>query len=68
MAKKLLTSKDIAERCGCEVQTVSRWASVNDVDYVGEDRRKIYVFTEEDYERFLKRPKPGKRAKIVDNS
>ena len=63
MGKRLLTSKDIATRCGCEVQTVSRWAVKNDVDFVGEDRRKIYVFTESDYERFLKRAKPGKRAK-----
>lgn len=63
MGKRLLTSKDIAARCGCEVQTVSRWAAKNDVDFVGEDRRKIYVFTESDYECFLKRAKPGKRAK-----
>lgn len=63
MGKRLLTSKDIATRCGCEVQTVSRWAAKNDVDFVGEDRRKIYVFTESDYERFFKRAKPGKRAK-----
>lgn len=63
MGKKLLTSKDIAQRCGCEAQTVSRWASLNDIDYVGEDRRKIYIFTESDYERFLNRPKPGKRAR-----
>lgn len=66
MARKLLTTKDIAERCGCEVQTVSRWAAENDIDYVGENRRKIYVFTESDYERFLARAKPGKRAKQKD--
>lgn len=65
MAQKLLTTKDIAERCGCETQTVSRWASENDVSYVGENKRKTYIFTESDYERFLQRPKPGKRAKKV---
>lgn len=63
MAQRLLTTKDIAERCGCETQTVSRWASENDVSYVGENKRKTYIFTEADYERFLQRPKPGKRAK-----
>ncbi len=66
MAEKLLSTGDVARLCGCEVQTVSRWAAKNDVSYLGENKRKTYVFTEADYERFLKRPKPGKRAK-VDN-
>ena len=56
MAQKLLTTKDISERCGCETQTVSRWASENDVSYVGENKRKTYIFTEADYQRFLQRP------------
>ena len=60
MAKKLLTSKDVAEQCGCEVQTVSRWAAANDVDYVGENRRKTYIFTEADLARFKARKKPGR--------
>lgn len=68
MGKRLLTSKDIATKCNCEIQTASRWAAQNDVDFVGEGRRKIYIFTEADYERFLKRAKPGKRAKRSDNS
>ena len=63
MGQRLLTTKDIAQRCSCQAQTVSKWALEHDIPYVGENRRKIYVFTEDDFQRFLTRPKPGKRPK-----
>lgn len=65
MARKLLTTKDVALLCGCESQTVSRWAAENDIDYVGENRRKTYIFSEADLERFkarnTKRGRPKKQ-------
>lgn len=63
MAIQFLSSADIAERSGVALRTVLLWAANNDVSFLGSGRRKIYVFTESDYERFLQRPKPGKRAK-----
>ncbi|MEL5720889.1 MAG: helix-turn-helix domain-containing protein [Treponemataceae bacterium] len=66
MAQKLLTSKDVAKICNCEAQTVSRWAARNDVNYVGENRRKIYLFTEADLERFKSRNTKRGRPKVTD--
>lgn len=63
MATQFLTSADIAGRSGAALRTVLKWAINNDVSYLGSGRRKIYVWSEDDYSRFLKRPKPGKRAK-----
>ena len=63
-----MTTNEISEKTGCASITVRKWAAENNVKFIGEGRRKTYVFTEEDYERFLKRAKPGKRAKVVDNS
>jgi len=41
--------------------TVRHWALKNGVAYTGEGRRKDYIFTEDDYQRFLNREKPGRR-------
>ena len=66
MARRFLSSKDIAERAGVANSTVLQWAQKVDADYIGDGRRKIYIFTEADYEKFLTRPGPGKRAKPRD--
>lgn len=58
-----MTTNEISEKTGCASITVRKWAAKNNVSFLGEGRRKTYVFTKADYERFLKRPKPGKRAK-----
>lgn len=63
MATQFLTSADIAARSGAALRTVLKWAIKNDVSYLGSNRRKIYVWSEDDYARFLKRPKPGKPRK-----
>ncbi|UTD07135.1 helix-turn-helix domain-containing protein [Treponema denticola] len=68
MAVQFFSSDEIAERANVSRSAVLKWACNNDVGFLGKGVRKTYVFTEEDYERFLKRPKPGKRAKTVDNS
>lgn len=58
-----MTTNEIAERAGCSTVAARTWALKNGVQYAGSDRAKIYLWTEEDYQRFLARPKPGKRAK-----
>ncbi|MDR0524381.1 MAG: hypothetical protein LBG90_00735 [Spirochaetaceae bacterium] len=40
--------------------TVLKWAQNHGVKYFGTGRRKIYVFTEQDAERFRNREKPGR--------
>lgn len=58
-----MTTNEIAEKAGCASITVRKWAAENNVRFIGEGRRKTYLFSDADYERFLKRAKPGKRAK-----
>ena len=58
-----MTTEEISMRAGCATVTARKWAKDNDVSYVGSDRAKIYIWTEEDFQRFLLRAKPGKRAK-----
>ncbi len=63
MAVQFFSSQDIANRASVSQRTVLKWAIENDVGFLGTGRRKTYVFTEADYERFCKRAKPGKPAK-----
>lgn len=58
-----MTTNEIAEKAGCASITVRKWAAENNVKFIGKGRRKTYIFSDADYERFLKRAKPGKRAK-----
>ena len=60
-----MTPKEIAKRAGCAVITVRKWCAMpeNKVAYTGEGMHRTYTLTEGDYERFLKRPRPGKRAR-----
>ena len=58
-----MTTNEVAEKAGCSTITARMWALKNGVPFAGSDRAKIYLWSESDYERFLQRPKPGKRAK-----
>lgn len=58
-----MTTNEVAVKAGCSTIAARKWAFNNGVSFVGTSFAKIYIWTEEDYERFLKRPKPGKRAK-----
>ena len=60
-----MTPKDMAERAGCAVITARKWCAKpeNNVAYTGEGIHRTYTLTEDDYERFLQRPRPGKRAR-----
>ena len=58
-----MTTEEIAMRAGCATVTARKWAKDNGVSYVGSDRAKIYIWTEEDFNMFLLRAKPGKRTK-----
>jgi predicted site-specific integrase-resolvase len=58
---KTYTTAEIAEEKGCSLITVLRWARNNEVQYVGEGKRKVYVFSEDDRNRFI--PKKVGRPK-----
>jgi hypothetical protein len=61
MEEQIYTSKNLADKFNCARITVLKWAEKNGVKYSGEGKRKIYLFTGEDIERFKNRPKPGRR-------
>ena len=58
-----MTTEEISQRAGCATVTARKGAKDNGVSYAGSDRAKIYIWSEEDFQRFLLREKPGKRAK-----
>ena len=60
-----MTPKEMAERAGCAAITAWKWCAKpeNKVAYVGDGTHRTYNLTDDDYKRFLQRPKPGKRAK-----
>jgi hypothetical protein len=51
----LYTNKDVAKLCGCSVETVVKFAQSNEINFVGSGRRKIYIWFDEDLERFKAR-------------
>ena len=55
------TTQEVSERTGATHRTAQRWASENGVAYIGEGMRKTYQWSASDIERFLQRPKPGRR-------
>jgi hypothetical protein len=60
---KFYTSQEIADEKKCARITVLKWAEKNGVQFVGTGRRKDYIFTENDKERFNPRPKSGRPPK-----
>jgi hypothetical protein len=62
MAKmKMYTNKEVAAVCGCNAKTVQQYAQKpqNQINFIGEGRRKIFIWFEEDIERFKNQLKPG---------
>jgi hypothetical protein len=58
-----MTCGEIAVRFQCNQSTARNWAAANGVAYTGEGKRKIFVWSEADVERFRKRERPGRRSK-----
>jgi transposase len=50
-----MTCKEVAARFGVALTTVNHWAQDNGVEYAGEGKRKIYLWTEADVGRFAAR-------------
>jgi hypothetical protein len=60
---KTYTSTELATECNCAQITVLKWAQKNEVNYIGNGKRKIYIFTEEDLKKFKERDStPGKKS------
>jgi hypothetical protein len=57
-------SREVAEKVGCSVPAATKYAACpeNGLSFAGEGRRKIYLWREEDMERFRAqiRPRPRK--------
>jgi hypothetical protein len=54
------TTRIVAELCQCKPVTARRWAAANGVQFIGEGRRKNYLWTEADIARFRERGRPGR--------
>ena len=63
MGKK--TTQYVIDMVGCHKSTAEKWAGQHNVEAICGPNGRIVIFlwSEEDIERFKKRPKPGKRAK-----
>ena len=61
MEDKTYTSNELAEMFHIKRITVLKWAVKNDIAYIGEGKRKTYMFTQADIDRFKTREKPGRR-------
>jgi hypothetical protein len=58
---KLYINKDVAERCGCSVETVKKFAQKQDnkINSVGTGHRKTFIWFEDDIIRFKQQLKPS---------
>jgi len=54
-----MTSLEVSERYGVAGVTVRKWAADNSVAFIGNGRRKTYVWTEKDCKRFVSRRGKG---------
>ncbi len=52
-----MTSQEVAEKADVSINLVLRWARNNNVGFLGEGKRKVYKWTEEDLNKFLNRNK-----------
>ena len=59
----IMTSGEIAIKSGAALRTVNKWASENDVKYTGEGRRKTYIWSSDDFQRFTNRAPKGRPKK-----
>jgi hypothetical protein len=62
---KMYINKEVAKMCGCSVAAVVKFAQKpdNKINFVGQGRRKIYIWFEEDIARFKNREPPGRPPK-----
>jgi hypothetical protein len=58
-----LKSDEAARLANVTGRAARVWAKNNGVSSTGDGRRKTYYWTDEDIDRFLKRPRPGKRPR-----
>ena len=58
---KMHINKEVAQMCGRSVASVVKYAQnpVNKINFIGNGRRKIFIWFEEDIERFKSRLNPG---------
>jgi hypothetical protein len=61
MNQKNFTTSDVQRLTGVNVKTALAWALKNNIAHVGSGKRKIYIWTPEDVQRLLHRPRPGGR-------
>jgi DNA-binding transcriptional MerR regulator len=52
---EIMSTRQVARKCNCALVTIRMWAKDNGVGFVGDNRRKSYLWTESDVERFLQR-------------
>jgi len=58
---RIYTTEEVSKMFNCARITVIHWCNNNNVNYIGEGKRKTYQITKDDIERFKKREKPGRR-------
>jgi hypothetical protein len=51
----MITTKEIAEQTETSIPLVLRWAASNGVEYIGEGRRKTYIWSDENLKKFQAR-------------
>jgi hypothetical protein len=58
-----IKSDEVARLANVTGRAARVWAKNNGVSSTGDGRRKTYYWTRADVDRFLQRPRPGKRAR-----
>jgi len=69
MKPRIYGSEDVAAICGCSESKAKHYAQDpgNDVRYLGKGRRGVYVWFDEDIERFkAHKPRVGRPPKTQD--
>ena len=56
----MMTCKEVAEKFNVSPFTTIKWASNNNVEYIGEGMRKIYTWSKDDIKRFANRLPKGR--------
>lgn len=61
----IFKTTQVCAMCNCHISTAIKWAGLNHVQAVREEgiNRMAYQWQQSDIEKFMARPKPGKRAK-----
>ena len=63
MKEKIYTTQEIADELKCARITIIKWCEKNNVEFTGEGRRKTYLITEEDKNKFKSRNSSKGRPK-----